>query len=818
MNAQHRTPRTGTSSTPVRQGATPRIIRARLSAENPDRAVKKRHFNTGSILAILLGLAAFSVFFGLQLSRHRLFVMNSQIIAVLALVGTALAVWAWLDARRKVQQLNIQSRHLETMARELEASLEVLSDKNWALSESEERYRGLVESQGDVIMRRDARGYMTFVNDTFCRVFGLSRRQVIGTRFTPVVIEGNTPLPLDAPGAGAPYRFRCDQKVETASGPRWFAWEDFVLRSKDSVIREVQSVGRDITDRKLFEEELAKARDEAETANKSKSMFLAAMSHEIRTPMNGVLGMASLLLDSKLDSEQQHYAQVLKQSGEALLSLIDGILDFSKIEAGKMPLDPAPMSVVALVEGIAELLSSRAHSKGIEIASFVDPDIAPMVMADEGRLRQILINLAGNAIKFTDSGGVSLIVETEEADAPDEKTGSGRNLKFSVVDTGIGLSEDEAAVIFEEFKQADSTRSRKYGGTGLGLAISKRLVELMGGRIWVETRLGKGSEFCFHIPMIPDPDSEAVPLRDWNDGRKQLMGQRILMLTTMVIEAKLLKRTLESQGLEVFITRSGTEAMQEITRAGNEGLPYSAVLCSRLVDDMASSVFLEQLRSRKELDSIKVIIFMSTSERSQLESFRQMGFDAFLMHPARQHSLIQQLLQPRTHSMQGIQTESRQQQGEADSGADAATPLNILLAEDNEINAMLAQTMLERMGHAVTHRANGIQTVEAVQVSKTGFDVILMDMHMPEMDGLEATRRIRAMDHGADASGPGSTPIIALTANAMKEDRDICLEAGMDDYLSKPIDQDLLEKLLSKWGRRRSATINGGSLATGTNG
>ena len=808
--------RTGTQSTLARQGASPRIIRARLSGENPDQMATRRHFNAGSILAILLGLAAFSVFFGLLMSRHRLFAMNSQVIAALALAGTALAVWAWLDARRKVRQLNIQSRHLETMARELETSLEVLSDKNWALSESEERYRGLVESQGDVIMRRDARGYMTFVNDTFCQVFGLTRRQVIGTRFTPVVIEGNTPLPLDAPGAGAPYRFRCDQKVETAGGPRWFAWEDFVLRGKDGVIREVQSVGRDITDRKLFEEELAKARDEAENANKSKSMFLAAMSHEIRTPMNGVLGMASLLLDSKLDSEQQHYAHVLKQSGEALLSLIDGILDFSKIEAGKMPLDPAPMSVVALVEGIAELLSPRAHSKGIEIASFVNPDIAPMVIADEGRLRQILINLAGNAIKFTEHGGVSLIVETEEADPPDETVESGLYLKFRVIDTGIGLSKDEASVIFEEFRQADSTRSRKYGGTGLGLAISKRLVELMGGQIGVDTRIGKGSEFYFRIPMIPDPASEAIPLREWNDGRKQLVGQRILMLTTMVIEAELLKKTLEAQGVSVFITRSGAEAMQEITRAGNDGHPYAAVLCSRLVDDMAGSVFLEQLRARRELDSIKVIIFMSTSERSQLESFRQIGFDAFLMHPTRQHSLIQQLLLPRTRSMPQAQAESWGQD-EEDSGTDAA-PLNILLAEDNEINAMLAKTLLERMGHTVTHRINGAQTVETVQSSKTGFDVILMDMHMPEMDGLEATRRIRAMDHGTDCSGPGSTPIIALTANAMKEDRDICMEAGMDDYLSKPIDQDLLASLLEKWRHQRSATVNGGTLATGTNG
>ena len=792
--------------------ASPRTIRARLSAEQNSKSLSDQ-VSSGMASAAAIVFSAMATIFLIMglVVRNDTLLFSPKLITALALLGTGMATWAWADARKKVQRLNKQSRHLETMARELESSVEILGDMNWELRESEERYRGLVESQGDVILRRDARGYLTFVNDTFCRVFGLKREQVIGSRFQPRVLEGNPPQPIMNQSGAAPYRFNYDQRIETPNGIKWIAWEDFVLRGSNGAIREVQSVGREITDRKLFEQELGKARDEAEMASRSKSMFLAAMSHEIRTPMNGVLGMAGLLLDSKLDPDQQHYARVLKKSGEALLSLIDGILDFSKIEAGKMPIDMKPMNVLELVEGIAELLSPRAHSKGIEVASFVAPDVNPHLLGDEAHLRQILINLVGNAIKFTEKGGVSICVDIETD--PRDPTGRKQWLNFSVTDTGIGLEQHEAEVIFQEFKQADSTRSRKYGGTGLGLAISQRLVVLMGGGIGVDTAPGKGSRFYFKIPFTPDLDKPLETLSQCQDGREKLAGSKVMVLSSLRIESRLLIKTMNGLRIKTSCFSKCQDAMEELKRAVSEGQPYSTVMCGRVLEDMLSVEFVRAVKTQIPQDKQpRLLILMTTSERSHLEILKQDGFEAFLMHPVRQSSLVTQLLRLQfgnapTPPREQIESEAKPSAPEA-----PLKPLNILLAEDNDINALLAVTLLEKDGHQVLRAINGRKAVEAMNDQQQSFDLVLMDMHMPEMDGLEATKEIRALGHGQDNQGPGATPIIALTANAMKEDRDLCLESGMDDYLSKPIDPEELRRLLREWGQRRSAATSGGIL------
>ncbi len=798
-----------------RHEASPRTIRARLAAEqagNNNIFGKKISGGAASGAAIIFSITATILLVAGLLMRNDILLFSPKLIATLALLGAGMAIWGWLDARTKVKQLNQQSKHLEAMARELETSVEVLGDMNWELRESEERYRGLVEAQGDVILRRDARGYLTFVNDTFCRVFGLSRDQVIGTRFQPRVLEGSQPQPISMKKDMAPYRFHCDQKIETPDGIKWIAWEDFVLRGSDGIIREVQSVGREITDRKRFEDDLAHARDEAETANKSKSMFLAAMSHEIRTPMNGVLGMAGLLLDSDLTPDQQHYARVLKKSGEALLSLIDGILDFSKIEAGKMPVDQKPVNVLELVEGIAELLCPRAHGKGIEVASYVAPDVNPHLLGDEAHLRQILINLVGNAIKFTDKGGVSICIRLEEEKDSSSKTKQW--LLFSVTDTGIGLEQHEADVIFEEFQQADSTRSRKYGGTGLGLAISKKLVHLMGGGIGVKTRHGEGSTFFFRIPFTVDLDKPLEPLSETGDGREKLAGSRIMLLTTKNIEASLLMKTLNGMGVETIHFRRCADALLALKQAVADGRPYNSILSGRVLEDMLSTEFIKVIRAQLPRDKQpKTTILMATNERSQLEILKRGGFEAFLMHPVRQSSLVAQLLRLLLgEKFKGNEYTDNRLEPPA-KPVTSGKPLRILLAEDNDINALLATTLLERDGHEVVLAKDGRKAVEIMSnTQQKGFDLVLMDMHMPGMDGLEATREIRAMGHGADSDGPGATPIIALTANAMSENRDLCLNAGMDDYLSKPIDPDELKRLLNEWGCKRSNTVMGGIL------
>ncbi len=802
-----------TRTSPRRHEASPRTIRARLAAGQGNNMLgKKISGGAASGAAIIFTITATILLVAGLVMRNDIMLFSPKLIATLALLGTGMAVWGWLDARSKVKQLDQQSKRLEAMARELETSVEVLGDMNWELRESEERYRGLVEAQGDVILRRDARGYLTFVNDTFCRVFGLRRDQVIGTRFQPRILEGSQPQPVSMKKGMAPYRFHCDQKIKTPDGIKWIAWEDFVLRGSDGVIREVQSVGREITDRKRFEQDLAQARDEAETANKSKSMFLAAMSHEIRTPMNGVLGMAGLLLDSDLTPDQQHYTRVLKKSGEALLSLIDGILDFSKIEAGKMPVDRKPVNVLELVESIAELLCPRAHSKGIEVASYIDSDVNPHLLADEAHLRQILINLVGNAIKFTDKGGVSICVRLEKEESPASEVKQW--LLFSVTDTGIGLEQHEADVIFEEFKQADSTRSRKYGGTGLGLAISKKLVHLMGGGIGVNTTRGEGSTFFFRIPFTADLDKPLEPLRKTGDGREKLAGSRAMLLTTKDIEASLMMKTLNSMGVETIHLRRCDDALRTLKQAVADGRPYNSILSGRVLEDMLGSEFIKLIKAQLPQDKQpKTIIFMATNERSQLEILKQSGFEAFLMHPVRQSSLVAQLLQLHFgEEFKGDEyTDSRL--APPPEPVRVKKQLRILLAEDNDINALLATTLLERDGHDVVLATDGRKAVEIMaNPQQKDFDLVLMDMHMPGMDGLEATREIRAMGHGTDGSGPGATPIIALTANAMAEDRDMCLNAGMDDYLPKPINPDELKRLLEEWGSKRSGTVMGGIL------
>ncbi|PLX35298.1 MAG: hybrid sensor histidine kinase/response regulator [Hyphomicrobiales bacterium] len=795
---------------PARPAASPRTIRARMGSSGAKSGKGEYSSNmVASVTVVLFGLtAALLLAMSQDIFGRPDGLFSPRIILVLALLATGMAIWAWLDARGRIKNLNLQSRRLELMTRELESSVEILNDMNWELRESEERYRGLVESQADVILRRDARGYLTFVNDTFCKVFGLRRDQVIGTRFKPQVLSGSMPHPIMSQKDETPYRYHCDQEIQTADGIKWIAWEEFVLRDNTGAVREVQSVGREITDRKMFEAELAKARDEAEMANQSKSMFLAAMSHEIRTPMNGVLGMAGLLLDSQLDPEQFHHASVLKKSGEALLSLIDGILDFSKIEAGKMLIDAKPYNVVDLVEGIAELLSPHAHAKGIEVAVLVDPDINPHMIGDEARLRQILINLTGNAIKFTEKGGVAIHVIQE--DCKDLGDG-GKSLSFSVRDTGIGLASNEADVIFEEFKQADSTRTRKYGGTGLGLAISKRLVELMGGQIGVRTRRGQGSNFFFRVPLQQDLSQPVTSLRDIADGRKRLAGMKVMLLSTLTVEAELLVKAMDGFGMRPASYRNCNKALQELKQGAMDGEPYQIILCGRVLDDMISVDFLKLMR--RELPEAvlpKSIVLITTRERSQLEYLRNDGFAAYLMHPVRQASLVNQIYRlafPEDYS----RVEPEQVSAAQPNQPAPATTARILLAEDNDINAMLAVSLLERDGHEVVRAENGRVAIEKITDSGLNkFDLVLMDVHMPELDGLEATRNIRAMGHGSDGLGAGTIPIIALTANAMKEDRDMCLEAGMDDYLSKPIDPDQLKICIDNWANRRSSAALGG--------
>src|SRR6478736_6542491 len=410
--------------------------------------------------------------------------------------------------------------------RALELRNEELSDRNWELREAEERARSLLEAQGDVIVRRDNLGRVTYANDAFCALAGKPREALIGGVVELPVLEQGA-LTVQSDGTRVH-----DQKIACGNAARWIAWREVAVRGEMGT--EVQSVGREVTSRVEAEHALGLARDQAETANRAKSRFLAMVSHEIRTPLNGILGMAGLLLDTPLTADQLTYARAAKTSGETLLSLIEEILDFSKIEAGKLDLEARPFALTTMVEEAIELMAPRAQAKGIEIASFVDEHLPPQVVGDAARLRQVLLNLVGNAVKFTDKGGVAVVVEPGNA---------ANEIRFEVRDTGIGLKTEDLARIFLDFEQADGSSKRRFGGTGLGLAISRRIVERMDGHITVTSKQGAGSTFVVSAPLPPAPGAQSASFIPPNLGKTAVM-----IITAAEIEGSLLARRLGHWG------------------------------------------------------------------------------------------------------------------------------------------------------------------------------------------------------------------------------------------------------------------------------
>ena len=637
---------------------------------------------------------------------------------------------------------------------QLEGRLEELADRNWELKEAAERSRTFLEALGDVIVRRDAAGAVTYANEAYWRLAGPANQALTVLEQGPI-----TTLPDGT-------RVH-DQKIESRDGARWIAWRDVVIRDAASGASEMQSVGRDITGRAQGERALALARDQAEAANRAKGRFLAMVSHEIRTPLNGILGMSDLLLDTPLQPQQVAYAKAVKTSGDTLLSLIEEILDFSKIEAGRLDLETRPFALAALVEETVELLSPRAQAKGLEIAASVDDALPARVLGDAARLRQVLLNLAGNAVKFTGSGGVAVTVE--RADKADE-------IRFRVRDTGIGIAPDAQARIFEEFEQGDDGTTRKFGGTGLGLAISRRIVERMGGALTVASAPGQGAVFGFTIalPRVDTHEAAAPP---------DLAGQAILVVAPSIIEAPLLAQRLGRLGARVSLVPDDA-----VARAVLPERHWDALLIDRALGlDRTTALVREAAAVARR------IVLLTPTERSELATLRDAGFTDYLIKPVRGASLIARLRHGGTISDADLAVAQ-------DDEAAAPKGLSVLVAEDNDINALLARALLARLGHRTTLAQTGTIAVESYLAAESAgapYDVILMDLHMPDMDGLEATRRIRAAE---GASGAPRMPIVALTANAFSEDREACIAAGMDDFLVKPLDRERLADALAAIG------------------
>ena len=571
---------------------------------------------------------------------------------------------------------------------------------------------------------------------------------------------------------------------------RWLLTTKVPFEDHDGNIVGIIGIGRDITAQKESEAEAVKARIQAEAASRAKSDFLANMSHEIRTPLNGVIGMTDLVLDSDLTAEQRDYLETVKFSADSLLNVINDILDFSKIEAGKIDLESIEFDARECIETTLRTLVLRAEEKELELLCDIAPEVPNIVRGDPTRLRQIIFNLIGNAIKFTAEGQVALSAEVERAEDDNVV------LHFIVADTGIGIPHDKQTLIFDAFTQADASTTRQFGGTGLGLTITSRLVGMMGGEIWVKSELGKGAEFHFRIKVGQGGSATAWAASGPAEGI--LRGQRVLVVDDNQTNRRILDRLLTRWGMQVICVNNGDEGLVELAKAHIAGDSFRLIITDMHMPGMDGFTLIEKIRGMPDFASSTIMMLSSAGRRGDLARCQQLGLSASLTKPVRQNELRDAIVRALDRRKHG--------NGAAESAAPpverrAAVPgvaLDVLVAEDNSVNQRLAQRLLEKRGHRVTVVGNGREAIDMLE--RSSFHLVLMDVQMPVIDGIEATTLIRQREKTTGLH----QPIVALTAYAVKGDQERCLVAGMDGYLAKPIRPEELDALLQSFVSKQS--------------
>jgi len=754
---------------------------------------------TASLGALSIGgLLALMSIVGLILSFSVAWAMILLAAGVLTVVSSYMLNMAHIAKRNTSEASDLLSQ--------LSQRMEQASDVQWELSDSQTRYRDLLDSQNDIIIRRDKAGILTYANKPFTAIFGAGPEAKIGTVFHPTIIGGDRSPSLNVKPEDEQRVYT--QQLKTQNGNRWYIWEEFAVTDQNLEITEIQSIGRDITEQIRVEAQLQDARDQAESANKAKGQFLATISHEIRTPMNGILGMTGLMMDTNLTPNQKNYCRTINSSAKSLLSLIDQILDFSKIEAGKLELNNQPFNLHETAQSAIELLAPRAHDKGLEIAWFIAPDLPQIFIGDEVRLRQILTNLIGNAIKFTDKGGITIkiIDPTKRKSEKDyfEKPSLNKThaLQITVSDTGIGLSKRAQKIIFEDFEQVDNSHARKFEGTGLGLAITQKIVKKMNGEILVTSTLGKGSTFEVNFELESEDNTSHI----YCSSQLPKVAHNILITGFWGIEMNTMVMTLKHVGMTASYVPPGA-ALEALMKAGKNGTPIDTLIVDTQTAHTRLKKLQKELKNQLDLNNepkqpIQVVL-LDISERSDFSSLQEIGLDAYLTRPVRATSLFSVLNKDYTNPQTSALDRHFYQDDEHEKRQDANNQgPTILLAEDNEINALLARTLLKKLGANIIHVTNGkaaVKKVKQMNEEAQTLDYILMDIHMPEMDGFTATNNIRSYLAAHHLSISKHVPIIAMTANAFSEDKQKCKRAGMDDHLAKPFESYELEEILLKW-------------------